>query len=82
MVQPIGALPEGTTIFYWRNGLNLPFISSADGLLKKSDARVSLLGRGIMLKKVMETIGGRELFRANYSQTIYLWSTDGTEYEK
>jgi len=27
VIQPIGSIPEGATIIYWRSGLNLPFIS-------------------------------------------------------
>lgn len=82
VIQPIGAIPEGTTIVYWRNGLNLPFISSADGLLGKSDAGVSLLGRGVILAKLAEPIKNREIFRFGYSETIYLWSTGGKKYSK
>lgn len=39
IIQPIGAIPEGATIVYWRSGLNVPFIASADGLLVKSGVR-------------------------------------------
>jgi hypothetical protein len=33
VIQPIGALPEGATVWYWRFDTSLPFISSTDGLL-------------------------------------------------
>ena len=82
VIQPIGAIPEGATIFYWRAGMNLPFIASADGLLEKSGAGVSLLGRGMMLAKFAKPITDREIFRTGYSETIYLWSTGGKKYEK
>lgn len=82
VIQPIGAIPEGTTIVYWRSGMNMPFISSADGLLEKSGAGVSLLGRGLILAKVAEPIKENEIFRFNYSETLYLWSTGGKSYEK
>jgi len=82
VIQPIGAIPEGTTIIYWRTGLNLPFIASADGLLDKSGAGVSLLGRGMMLAKVAEPLKENEIFRIGYSETIYLWSTGGKKFEK
>jgi len=81
VIQPIGAIPDGTTIVYWRSGLNMPFVSSADGLLEKSGAGVSLLGRGFMLAKIAEPIKEREFFRFGYSETLYLWSTGGKEYE-
>jgi hypothetical protein len=82
IIQPIGAIPEGTTIIYWRTGMHLPFIASADGLLDKSGAGVSLLGRGMMLAKVAEPIKENEIFRIDYLETIYLWSTGGKKFEK
>lgn len=82
VIQPIGAIPDGVSIVYWRLGMNLPFISSADGILEDSGAGVSLLGRGVILSKVAEPIIDRELFRFDYSQTLYLWSTSGKQYEK
>ncbi len=84
VIQPIGAIPEGATIVYWKSGinLNLDFISSADGILEKSGTGVSLLGRGVILSKVAEPIKEREIFRFGYSETLYLWSTGGKKYEK
>lgn len=82
VIQPIGVIPEGTTIVYWRAGLNVPFVASADGVLAKSGAGVSLLGRGFLLAKLAEPITQREIFRLGYSETLYLLSTGGTYYEK
>ncbi len=82
IIQPIGAIPEGASIVYWRSGMNMPFISSADGLLEESGAGVSLLGRGLFLAKMAEPIKEREWFRFEYSETLYLWSTGGKKYEK
>ncbi len=82
VIQPIGAIPEGATIAYWRSGLNLPFVASADGLLDASGAGVSLLGRGVLLGKLAEPIKEREIFRFGYSETLYLWSTGGNKYRK
>jgi hypothetical protein len=82
VIQPIGAIPEGAAIAYWRNGLNLPFIASADGLLDESGAGVSLLGRGVMLAKLAGPIKEREIFRFGYSETLYLWSTGGKKYNR
>lgn len=81
VIQPIGAIPEGTTIVYWRNGMNMPFISSPDGLLIESGAGVSLLGRGLMLAKIAGPIKEKEIIRFGYSKTLYLWSTGGKEFE-
>lgn len=82
VIQPIGAIPDGVTIVYWRNGLNLPFVASADGILDDSDAGVSLLGRGMVLGELAEPIREREIFRFGYSKTLYLWSTGGKEFSK
>ena len=82
VIQPIGAIPKGVTIVYWRNGLNLPFIASADGLLNDTDNGVSILGRGLIHAKLSEPILKREIFRLSYSETLYLWSTGGKKYEK
>ena len=81
VIQPIGAIPEGVTIVYWRFGLNLPFIASADGMLDKTRAGVSLLGRGIMLGGIANIIKERKLFRLLYFELIYLCSTGGKKYE-
>jgi hypothetical protein len=82
VIQPIGALPEGVTIVYWRSGLNLPFIASVDGLLDESGAGVSLMGRGIFFSKIAEPLKEREIFRFGYSESLYLWSTNGKKYQK
>lgn len=78
----MGAIPEGITIVYWRTGLKLPFIASADGILEESGAGVSLLGRGILIGNFAEPIKEKEIFRFGYSETLYLWSTNGKTYEK
>lgn len=82
IIHPMGAIPEGTSIVYLRTGLDLPFIASADGILEKSGAGVSLLGRGILIGKLAEPIKEKEIFRFGYSETLYLWSTNGKTYGK
>lgn len=82
VIQPIGAIPEGATIVYWRHGLNLPFVASADGVLDKSGSGVSLLGRGMMLAALAPVVKEREIFRVGYIEALYLWSTGGKKYEK
>ena len=82
VIHPMRAIPEGTTIVYFRTGLNLPFISSADEILDKSGAGVSLLGRGVLIGKLAEQLKEKEIFRFGYSKTLYLWSTDGKVFEK
>src|SRR5262249_35773285 len=82
VVQPIGAIPEGVTIMYFRIGLNVTFISSPDGILIDSDQDVSLLPRMIILGKFGEIVNERKVMRLPYSQTMYLVSTGGREFEK
>ncbi len=82
VIQPIGAVPEGATIVYFRLGLNLPFIESVDGLLGETEMGVSLLGRAMGLAAVAEPIMKRKVINLPYSETLYLWSTDGMVYEK
>jgi hypothetical protein len=82
VIQPIGAIPDGVTIVYWRVGTKMPFVSSADGLLEESGSGVSLLGRGAVLAGIADPITERELFRFGYSRTLYLWSTGGKEFSK
>lgn len=59
--RPIGAKPEGKSMIFWRLGLNMPFISSADGLLLEARTGVSLLGREMMLASLVEPIKKREI---------------------
>jgi hypothetical protein len=81
VIQPMGAIPDGVTIIYWRIGLNIPFVASADGILEKSGSGVSLLGRGVLLAAISKPIIDKEIFRFGYSETLYLWSTGGKIYE-
>jgi len=48
VIQPIRAVPDGMTNWYFRAGLNLGFIESADGILLDSSGKVSLFGRAAM----------------------------------
>jgi hypothetical protein len=82
VVQPIGAIPDGGTIIYWRSGLNMPFIASADGLQQEFDGGVSLLGRGVILAGLTDMLRERKIVSLPYSRTLYLWSTGGREYDR
>lgn len=79
VVQPIGAIPDGVAIVYWRLGTSMPFVSSADGIAAE-EGGVSLLSRGIVLAGVIEAIEDRIIVRLPYSRTLYLISTGGVEY--
>lgn len=61
VIQPIGALPEGATIWYWRFGTSLPFISSADGLLLEKQGGVSLQRRAVAFAAVAKPIADRKI---------------------
>lgn len=82
VIQPIGAVPEGTSIVYWRVGSDLPFVASADGQLKDSGTGVSLLGRGMMLAKYSQQVNENKILRFKYSKWLYSISTGGSDYSK
>jgi hypothetical protein len=82
VVQPIGAIPDGVTIFYFRLGTKLPFVGSPDGLLIAKDQPVSLLGRVVVLAAVAETIADRRILNLPYLKPLYLWSTGWQEFER
>jgi hypothetical protein len=80
VIQPIGALHDGATVWYWRYGTGLPFISSADGLLVDKQEGVSLLGRGFVLAALAGPITQLKIACLPYSKTLYLISTGGREF--
>jgi hypothetical protein len=73
--EPIGDMPEGGTVWYWRNGLDMDFISSADGILIKEGMVVSFLSRPLMLIKVLEEIDGKNIANFPYSDFLFRYST-------
>ena len=82
VVQPIGAIPDGATVWYWRIGTNLPFVASADGMLMDSGQGVSLIGRAVFLGKMGEFMKDKKIASFGYSKAFYLFSTGGKEFEK
>lgn len=82
VIQPIGAIPEGKTIVFWRVGSNMPFISSADGLLLEADQSVTLIGRGVILGAVADIMEGRIIIRLPYMDFLYKISTGGKEFSR
>lgn len=81
VIQPIGAIPDGTTIVYWRVGTNFDFVESADGLVQKTGAGLSLFTRGIALAAAAEPVVQREIFRMPYSSFLYGLTTGGEYYD-
>jgi len=79
VVQPIGAVPEGRTLILWRLE-TMKFIDSADAWCERRTGGVSLLCRGAVLAK----LGNEDVVIARfpYSETLYLWSTDGKTYSR
>src|SRR6187551_2558730 len=80
VIQPIGAIPEGVTIMYFRMGMNSSFISSPDGILIDNDLGVSLLNRMMAMGEFGKVITDRKLARLPYSETMYLISTGGKQF--
>ena len=80
VIQPIGALPEGATVWYLRYDTGLPFISSADGFLVDNQRDVSLLNRGFVLAVLVKPIAQLKIASLPYSKTLYLISTGGREF--
>ena len=82
VIQPIGAIPNGMTIIYFRLGMNLPFISSPDGIVIDSGNELSLWSRLGAMASAGEPIAKRAIIRLEYSESLYLISTHGKTFEK
>ena len=82
VIQPIGSMPKGATFIYWRSGIDLPFIESADGYLEKKGYPVSAFARGTVLMKYTESIKQKQIARFNYCERLYLYSTRGKKYNE
>jgi hypothetical protein len=82
VVQPIGMLPEGLTLWYFRVGIELPFITSPDGFLLKKQGGVSLLTRAIASGQMLEMVRARQILRLPYIKAFYLVSTGGVTLDR
>jgi hypothetical protein len=82
IIQPMGFLPEGASVLYFRLGMNIPFISSADGIILKKNGEVSLLTRGLTMAALAKPVIDRKILSLPYSHSLYLYSTGGVELEK
>ena len=80
VIQPIGAMPEGATIWFVRPGTGLGFIGSADGMLLAKTGSVSLLGRAMALGQGVDIVLDRKIATLPYMRTLYLISTGGKEF--
>ncbi len=78
VVPPIGAVPEGRTLIMLRlNKTN--FIDSADAICERIQGSVSLLCRGMTMAGVVNNT--KILARLPYSESLYLISTGGKQYD-
>lgn len=78
VVPPIGAVPEGRTVIMLRlNKTN--FIDSADAICERIQGSVSLLCRGMTMAGVVNNT--KILARLPYSESLYLISTGGKQYD-
>jgi hypothetical protein len=81
-IQPIGAIPDGITIWYFRAGIKLPFITSPDGFSLKTTGQLSLMSRMMAMSSITDSIKNRIILRLPYSKFFYSISTGGREFEK
>jgi hypothetical protein len=92
IAHPLAASSQGATYVYWRPGAELPFLSSADGLLlnqassKKPGERnadaITPAARGEALSKTSDVVLQRRILKLPYSRELYLMSTDGIELDR
>lgn len=80
VVQPLGVFKDGSTVLYFRLGLNTKFITSVDGILLEKNEDVSLPGRLVVLGKVGKVVNERKIASFPYSQTLHQLSTNGIEF--
>jgi hypothetical protein len=77
-VQPIGALPEGSTAIVWRN-TGEPFFNSPDALCLERMGGVSLMCRGMAMSQAPID---RIVVRLPFIELAYLQSTDGQSFDR
>ncbi|HET9639704.1 MAG TPA: hypothetical protein VFP12_10890 [Allosphingosinicella sp.] len=77
-IQPIGALPDGSTAIVWR-AEGEPFFNSPDALCLKRIGGVSLLCRGLAMSQAPVD---RIILRLPYQKWAYRLSTGGREFDR
>ena len=87
VVHPLGASTDGSTYLFRRVGTDMPFISSADGLLlkesgKKQDDPITLIERGAALSQRSDLVLQRRILKLPYSRELYLFTTGGVELDR
>jgi len=77
-IQPVDAIPEGTTIIYILRDSETPLYSSLHPDCYYSPTSVSLICNA-MVKSIFEDLSGRILLRLPYNQQAYLKGSGGIE---
>lgn len=77
-IQPIGALPDGATVLYWRSP-GEPFFDSPDATCLRVQDGVSLLCR---MTAMVQAPVDRIILRLPYQEWAYLVSTGGATFER
>jgi len=80
VVPPIANVPQGETIWFYRRGTGLPFVSSADGLNLEHHNGVNPQTRGAMNALVANIIGKHVIAKFGYSQSLYVKSTGNRDF--
>ena len=80
VVPPIATVPQGETIWFYRRGTGLAFISSADGLNLEHHNGVNSQTRGAMNALVANIIGKHVIAKFGYSQSLYVKSTGNRDF--
>jgi len=79
VVQPIGAIPDGTTVVISRL-TNVNFIDSPDAICLRRLGKVTLLCRGIVAGRVAQEA---EIYmRLPYSEWLYTYTTGGLIFDR
>lgn len=81
-IQPLGMLPDGITIWYFRNGTELPFITSPDGLSLQKNGNLTLISRMAAISALTDAVENKIILRLPYSKTLYKISTGGKEFQE
>lgn len=82
VIQPLGVLPNGATIVYFRYNTNLNFIESPDSIILNKGMRLSILTRAIALSKLAPIITEEKIAILPYYEFLYLLSTNNQKFDK
>ena len=81
IIQPIGKLKDGSTVLYFRLGLNSKFIASTDGILLDDDGETAGVGKLIELGRYGKKVNERKIASFPYSRLMHRYATSGRVFE-